>query len=161
MDPQETLGPWRRVAPVSGLTKDGRADDLALALWTDGFHSPTLFIGELSPKGQRALIEARPQLRARFLFTGLPDSGAVPSVDFIEHLEVEHIILNNHRWPWAKFGGPERLRILRRNGRHVWETATHGAIALEMHNGRLRLCAPNRTLWTDPQSAPKKSPRTP
>ena len=145
----DRLGPWTVVWPATVPLSSRRADDSAMALWTQAFGAPLLFIGELSPKGQRALVHQNPELKARILVAGLPDNGEIPAAEFLDHIGAEHLVLINQRWPWAKFAGPFNLHALRANGRKVWETSVYGAISVEATRNGLRITSPGGTLWKE------------
>jgi competence protein ComEC len=138
------IGPWEVLHPAPNETFP-QADDNTIVLLGNVSGKRVLLLSDLGRRGQSALLNRKPGLRADIVITGLPRQGEPVADGFLDVVQPELVIVCDSEYPPAERASePLRERLGKRNLRVVY-TSDSGAVTLAFRKHAYTLQATRKT----------------
>jgi beta-lactamase superfamily II metal-dependent hydrolase len=123
------IGPWEVLHPARNETFP-QADDNTIVLLGNVSGKRVLLLSDLGRRGQSALLNRKPELRADIVITGLPRQGEPVADAFLDVVQPELVIVCDSEYPAAERASETlRERLGKRNLRVAY-TSDSGAVTL-------------------------------
>jgi len=131
----DTLGPWEDLHPDDS-DRFTQSDDSTVVLRGDIEGVRVLLLSDLGKRGQNALLNRSPNLRADILVSGLPNQSEPLAEALLDVLQPQLIVITDSEYPASQHASPrlrDRLAVRRVP---VLYTSDTGAITLVLAEGR-------------------------
>jgi competence protein ComEC len=126
------VGSWEVLHP-DREHKFSQADDNAIVMLGNVMGRRVLLLSDLGIRGQNALIERNPELRADIVVTGLPRESEAVADGFLDVVQPKTVIVTDAEQERAN----ERLRArLAKRGANVLYTSDLGAVTISFYKNR-------------------------
>ena len=153
----DRMGPWRVMHPGKG-NYQSTADNNALVMMGEFDGVRILFLSDLGPRGQEALLAEAPDLRADILVAGCPAAGEPFTEALLNRVQPRAVVLST-----GDLGKPDRTRA---QSWRAWpsmrgipelDTGRDRSVTIRIRGGRSRLCGMNdRRISLEPSSGEQK-----
>ena len=130
----ENLGAWTVLHP-DAADRFSQADDNALVLFGSIRGTRVLLLSDLGRRGQEALLERTPDLRADIVVTGLPVQGEAVCDALLEAVHPRLIIVADSEFPASERASARLHERLARRKIPVIYTRSTGAATVEWRKG--------------------------